>query len=194
MSHLSPEELLDLAEEAARPDLAAHVEACDVCRQEVAELKSMLSATRVPDVPEPSPLFWDHLSARVSTAIREDQAADPAPWSWVGLRWRLAAAVSLAAVVLAVGWSLQMRRSEIPRLPADQIVNLDANVPNVSLADDVTLGLIADLASDLEWDAAADEGLTVDRGMIEHAVSELNDDERAELRRMLNEAMAGRGV
>ena len=68
MSHLTPEELLDLAE-APPPDVASgHLASCDRCRRELADLREALAAAAEIEVPEPSPLFWGHLSARVRGA------------------------------------------------------------------------------------------------------------------------------
>jgi hypothetical protein len=58
-------------------------------------------------------------------------------------------------------------------------------------ADDETLGFVADLASQLEWEVVADAGL-VSSGGVDGVVTEMTDDERVELHRLLSEAMSGR--
>ncbi len=98
MSHLSRDErllALDGALDAARE---THTAACPACRTEVEALRAVLARVRAVDVPEPSPLFWDHLAARVGDAI----AREPAPvaargWWSPRLAWAAAAVVVTAA-------------------------------------------------------------------------------------------------
>jgi hypothetical protein len=65
MTHLSPDERLALIESAGAPE-HPHLSACARCRAEVEEGRAALGDARLSEVPEPSPLFWEHLSARVS--------------------------------------------------------------------------------------------------------------------------------
>jgi hypothetical protein len=74
--HLNAEALVDIAE-GTRPESAApHLAACEACRAQLRELRAMMSAAQDVDVPEPSPLFWDHLSSRVSEAVAAEGDAD----------------------------------------------------------------------------------------------------------------------
>ncbi len=63
MKHLSHDELLDAAE--GHGGGREHVDACTACRAEVEALAAALREAKSVDVPEPSPLFWEHLAARV---------------------------------------------------------------------------------------------------------------------------------
>src|SRR5688572_11533457 len=97
MSHLSRDErllALDGALDAARQ---AHLGSCASCRTDVETLGGVLARVRAVDVPEPSPLFWDHLAARVGDAIAREPApvADRGGWSR-RLAWA-AVAVAIAA-------------------------------------------------------------------------------------------------
>lgn len=83
MRHLGPDQLLDIAEGAADASVVAHVDGCVRCRREVSELRTTLAAVLEVDVPEPSPLFWDHLSARV----RHGVGVDAAPGRGWGAHW-----------------------------------------------------------------------------------------------------------
>ena len=77
--HLSPEELTDYAEGARDPADAPHLQSCDICRHQVASLRktmSVLVGASSMNVPDPSPLFWDHLSQRVHEAVAAEQARD----------------------------------------------------------------------------------------------------------------------
>src|SRR5947209_4084031 len=74
MGHLKSNELIDLAE-GIRPEASApHLQACGDCRRQLDDLRAMMTAAANVDVPEPSPLFWDHLSARVHAAVDADGA------------------------------------------------------------------------------------------------------------------------
>ena len=86
-----------------RADAVAHAAACDACRALVDDLREALALAQSDRAAEPSPLFWDHLSARVGTAVRAEaeRRARRVPWLW---RWgpvsALAAAVLMAALVV----------------------------------------------------------------------------------------------
>src|SRR5262245_56930878 len=79
--HPNAAELLDLADGRDREKWALHLEGCDVCRRQVADLADTMRAARAVNVPEPSPLFWEHLSARVRASVPDE----PTP-SWIE-RW-----------------------------------------------------------------------------------------------------------
>src|SRR5438128_377674 len=74
MSHLSPSEFVDHAEGTLDAARAGHLDTCDRCQSQASSVGDALRAAAAGDpVPEPSPLFWDHLSARVREAV----AAEP---------------------------------------------------------------------------------------------------------------------
>ena len=101
--HLQPDELIDLAEGTRAESSATHLAECAVCRLQLAELKAMMSAAADVDVPEPSPLFWDHFSARVRQAVDAEGAPRRSFWTWPRV---VIPAVSVAAAVLAVAVTL----------------------------------------------------------------------------------------
>jgi hypothetical protein len=70
--HLTAAELIDALDDALAPSRATHVTACSACQARIDGLRVTLNTTREADVPEPSPLFWDHFSARVAEAIATD--------------------------------------------------------------------------------------------------------------------------
>ncbi|HMJ87729.1 MAG TPA: hypothetical protein VK504_31355, partial [Vicinamibacterales bacterium] len=80
--HLQPDELIDLAEGTRAESSATHLAECAVCRLQLEELKAMLSTAADVDVPEPSPLFWDHFSARVRQAVDAEGAPRRSFWTW----------------------------------------------------------------------------------------------------------------
>jgi hypothetical protein len=185
--HLTPEELLDLAEGTRPSSSAPHLTACEECRHHLTDLQDVM-ATLEMDVPEPSPLFWEHLSTRVRDAVVAD--AGPAR-SWFGLgrlSWGLAAVMSAVVVVMAISLTLRTPTST-PTPPAVANV-LPTDVGSAPPADDASLSLLGDLASSLDWDAAAEAGIDMSVGTADSALTELNEGERTELRRLLREAMA----
>src|SRR5258708_31627248 len=71
--HLNADELVDLAEGAQPESSARHLAACPQCRARLDDLRAMMSAVAGVDVPEPSPLFWDHFSQRVHDAVASEE-------------------------------------------------------------------------------------------------------------------------
>lgn len=200
--HLDEAALLDAAEGTPSEHAETHLAGCERCRVQVAELRSAMQIAEDAVVPEPSPLFWDHLSARVSEAIADDAAGEPAAVSagWAARLWNwqmLTAAVAVGAVIVAVA---------VNRRPASETSTARATVapsPAVattpadltpSIENDPSLSFIADLAGDLDWDDAVEAGLTSGADAVERVVQDMSDDERRELRRVLQEEMGRPGA
>jgi len=190
MRHLSAEELIDLAEGARDERSAPHLASCETCRRQLGDLRAMMDAATDVEVPEPSPLFWDHLSARVREAVANDEATASTSWAARWMSWRvLVPAGTLAAIAIAAVISLG------PRVPpvapgASAPIGADTVSSSGAVADDPSLSLIADLASDLDWDAAVEAGLTNSGGTVDRAVMDLTPEERVELQRILKEELS----
>jgi len=189
--HLTSEELLDLAEGTRSESSAPHLAQCDKCRQQLNELREVMATLNV-DIPEPSPLFWDHFSARVSEAVASD-AKTARSWFGIG-RWSWGVAAAMSAVVLAIAVS------RIPKTPAETTAGpaTVAEVPAVDIGstlsrDDPSFLLLRDLAGSVDWDAA-EVGIGVDVGSADTPVAELSEAERTELQRLLREAMSPTGA
>jgi hypothetical protein len=188
MRHLSPEDLLDAAEGTRAPGEFPHLAECDACRRQLDDLRQAISAVDV-DVPEPSPLFWDHLSARV----REVVAAEPQPstawWrSWTPWRFGAASAALAAAVLLAV--ALGHRTTPAGSVPVPPVPVVSAPAPGIAAVDDPSLTFVADLAEGVDWDAASRAGFTASAAAVDGALQDLTPEESAELQRLLNEALS----
>jgi hypothetical protein len=188
--HLSASELVDLAERTLASDRAAHVDTCPSCaaagRDLRATLHGALSARE--EVPEPSPLFWDHLSSRVQHAIVHD-APSPASWWAAGPR-TLAPLATFALVVLVLTMMLprhvQRSTSPVGGTPSAAIVDTDR--PFDPALDSTTADaweMLTAAAADLEWDAAHEAGMAVHPAAIDRAVQQLAPDELTELGRLL---------
>jgi hypothetical protein len=190
---------MDLAE-GVRPEAGTpHLGECARCRRQVDELRATISMTAAVDVPDPSPLFWDHLSARVRDAIEREPPVVASGWQspWV---WRAAAPLAVGvAVLLAVATTLD--RGESGRVPAGgeaATASAPASVEQAETglvpASDASFGLIADLAADLDWSAALEAGLTTRPQALGELATALDADERAALRKLLEEELMRPGA
>ena len=203
--HLNPEELVDIAEGTRPESAAAHLAACDVCRTQLRDLRAMLSAAQEVEVPEPSPLFWDHLSSRVREAVATEAVPrrswlDVARWS----RGVLDPMLAVAAVGLLLAVIIPGMRAPAPAFPPAPVgvaippptVVADAVVaPELlkDVTDDASLTLVASLTDGVDLDIAREAGLAP-RGSAEHAVTHMSDVELRELGRLLKEELARSGA
>jgi hypothetical protein len=191
--HLTPEELLDLAEGTQSFSSAPHLTTCEGCRRQLEELRDVMVAIGVDaDVPDPSPLFWEHFSTRVQQAVTAD-AVSARPWFGVG-RWSWGLAAVMSAAVLTIAVSLTVRTPPTA-ISVPAVAETPGNdVGSATVVDDPSFSLLGDLAGSLDWDSAAEAGMSVDVGTADTAVTELSQAERTELQRLLREAMAPTGV
>jgi hypothetical protein len=155
------------------------------------------------DMPEPSPLFWDHLSDRVRGAVA---AEDRPRHSWPGAApwWRRVlplAAVAVASLLIAVALGSRIMAPRVP-VPAGAHAALPPEATAADLRpadildsapDDASLTLVASLAEHLDLDGAGEAGLAP-RESAEHAVTQMSDDDLRELRRVLKEELARPGA
>ena len=202
--HVKTDDLVDIAE-GTRPEASApHLAGCEPCRAQLQELRAMMSAARAAGVPEPSPLFWDHLSSRVREAV----AAEAVPRrSWLdAAAWRRvltpAWIVAVASLIVVVALSSRVMAPQplvdegnAPPPPPVLIVDTNAgtDVLGETASDDASLMLVASLASAMDLDAATAAGLAPS-GSAEHAVTHMSENELRELGRLLQEALAHSGA
>jgi hypothetical protein len=202
MRHLTPQEALDLAEGVGDGEPLGHAAACEGCRRQVAELKATIAAARNSEVPEPSPLFWTHLSARVRDRVGAEPlperswAARLVPRSSLGMLggWRVATAVGACLVILAAVLSWRAHTARPPATADGGASALEASASPPASADEASLILLSDLASDLDWDGEAEAGLVSPTEVVDRAITELNAGERVELKRLLNEELSRPGA
>jgi len=186
MAHLTSDEFVDLAEGVRDAASAPHLAECDRCRRKLADVRGMMAAAGASDVPEPSPLFWDHLSARVREAV----AAEPPPRSaaFLGSWWfRVAAGLAVSAMIAAVVASSIVRRTPERQVPAVVQEHPDSTAL-LGQTDDPSLDLVADFSRTLDWDDLREQLLG--SGKIDAGVGELDGAERRELGRLLKEELA----
>jgi len=209
--HLKPEELVDLAEGTRAEASVRHLAVCEQCRRELDDLRATLRSMTPEIVPEPSPLFWDHLQARVRVAV----AAEGEPSRIPALTWLLqrppvlvpfTAFAAVALVVLVVGPGLWRKAlppvPDAPRTVAETTSSAGSELPGSSrlellndslVDDDPSLRLVADLTASMDASDVRDAGLA-GRGSAEHAVTHLNASELQELQRLLAQELNRKSV
>src|SRR5262249_19027976 len=127
--HLTPEQMIDAAE-SVRSVGIPHLASCEPCRRQVAELRGVMSAAANADVPEPSPLFWDHFSARVTEAVASSPQEPRSTFSFAsfasfvsfppGAWLRATIAVAVASVVILAVVTYERDRAPRPVPLADR--------------------------------------------------------------------------
>jgi hypothetical protein len=175
--HLGPDEFTAALEASPEGAVAAHLASCATCRDELAALQASWDALAAVEVPDPSPLFWDHFSARVRKATTETTPAAGPWWSTRRLVWGMG--VTAAALILVVGlrwWP------SVP--PAADIVA--GGTTTTEAVDAVAFDDVAGVfdAMDSE-DVAAFEPAAATWAMVD----ELTDEERAAFVRLLEQQM-----
>jgi hypothetical protein len=194
--HLAPEELIDLAEGARAEAAAPHLQSCEACRQQIAALRgSMATVVDAASIPEPSPLFWDHLSQRVREAVAAEETRGSRFAGWregiaLPASWR---GWSMAGVAAAVAISIYVTAPRTLRLPSgarDGGTAASAPLQPFGAVDDPSLALFADLTEQMDSRAITEIGWSSHVGAVDEVVASLTDDERLELQRLLKEELA----
>lgn len=202
MSHLTDLELVDAVDgrNDDAPPLSAecrrHLDACERCRDRVDELRALVARAADADVPEPSPLFWDHFAARVRQAVdgAEPGEALRGRWlsSWVqqgSVRWAAFATLVVALMVAAV-WRVNAparrvvpvavdRGADVRRtpMPSESIDRPDADA-------DPAWAVVRTVADSVKWDDAV-AGIGAEPGAAETVANTLSAEERSELVKLL---------
>lgn len=201
--HLSRDELVGLVDggDWEHPHLAS----CARCRREVDELRAMVVELRGVPVPEPSPLFWEHLTRRVREAVDAEPRAGGRvhrPW------WALVPVTLVVAVALGLLWSTL---PPPPEAGPDAQTTIAAALPDLDLDDlaapgDDSWEVMLALSDEVSWEngstaavpvegaggVAAAWPVAVGPSSADEALLALTDEERALVRELLMEEQ-GRG-
>ena len=196
--HLKDDQLVDLAEGTLPESSAPHLASCQQCRRQLEEMRAVMSAAAEVDVREPSPLYWDHLSARVRDAVSVD--ASPRPWADVAA-WRRvlmpAWAAAVASIIIVVAFSSRVAEPpSSPQAPATVVATTAEAVEvwsDLASDDDESLTLMGGLSAGFDFDAVRQAGLAAG-GSAEHAVTHMDDDELREMQRLLAQELAPSGA
>ncbi len=184
-SHLSPAEGVDALDGVLSSDRRTHLEQCPLCRADVAALAETARDLRSSDVPEPSPLFWDHQAARIAEAVAAEPTR-PAPWLPRLLWGGAVAAAGVAGLIVFVPHRVP---SDVPAPSA-----MTAVAPSEASADvenDHTWTLLTTVGGDLDEESAVD-ALRPAPDTVDEAVGELDPDERAVLAGLLRDGLKPR--
>ncbi|MFN7978035.1 MAG: hypothetical protein U0P30_07860 [Vicinamibacterales bacterium] len=164
---LSPDEFVDLLDGTLAADRRAHLDTCATCAATAADVREALTAAESLEVPEPSPLFWPAVNARVRSAIADDAAAARGWRAWLRLDV-LVPIAGLALVVMAIASAVDAV-SPVGRGPSEFVWLAEDSAP-MGIADavldepalagesatDEALAMMGDLADTLPdggWDA-----------------------------------------
>jgi hypothetical protein len=139
MTHLDPAHLVDLLESRGTSAAAAHVDRCEHCRSQLASLRATIEVISTDDIPDPSPVYWDHFASRVNERID----APVSGWTAWTRRPAFAAALACASVLLVLFLGAR----------AFQITHVGGGIPSPA-----TTGQQPDRQSTSVQSVAADEG------------------------------------
>ena len=204
MMHLTEAEFVDIVDGILPEVRAAHADRCDSCRSQAAAMRSLLARAASDDVPEPSPLFWTHLSDRVKETIAQQAIDRGGSFGWLrrGRVWPAAAA--FATLILVVGiWRAMPRPGDQRIAPAPPLSatpsTATASVGNdADLDDDIDAdeawALVRTVADDGPWDQTHDAGITARPGSVERIALQLTPAERKELARLLEDELRRNGA
>jgi len=199
MSHLTDLELVDAVD--GREDVAGtlaadrrrHLDACDLCRARVDELRALIAQAAGADLPEPSPLFWNHFNARVRDGIDGAHPGESVGGRWLSawvqqgsVRWAAFATLVVALMVAGV-WRVSAPTRRVGPVAADRgaDVHRTPTSPESPDADaDPAWAVVRTVADSVKWDDAV-AGIGAEPGAAETVAGTLSPEERSELVKLL---------
>jgi hypothetical protein len=192
---LTPDEFVDLVDGTLAAEREAHLAICAACAKTATDVREALTAAMSAEVPEPSPLFWPGVNARVQAAVAGSAVTGWRAWLRLDV---LVPIAGLALVVVAMASAID---AVSPRGPyragpdvaiANRPLEVPSNAADVALAPpaatDDALAMVADLASALPeggWDALGITRLPD----LDVAAAALTADERDALAALLQSAV-----
>jgi hypothetical protein len=194
MRHLADVEIVDLIENALAPDRARHVEDCRECRERADALRAALARAADVEVPEPSPLFWEHFSGRIRERVQEEQIdrfGDWFPWlEGPAVKWAFSGALIALVIVAGIFTIRSSRHSDEPTMVSgasrgSEAAPDDAALSPADIDTDEAWALVRAAADDASWEDAVGAGVASGPGQAERAALTLTPDERLELLQLL---------
>ena len=193
MTHFTEMEFIDLLEGRLPAERARHADACGICRTQIEHLRAALANAADADVPEPSPLYWEHFARRVDDGI-DAAGARPAGWLAAMTSMRaFTAAGAIAALVLIAVITLGPRgnhassSSEAPVVAGDPLLEPDAP------GSDEGWAAVRAAAENVARDDAREAGLAAQPDAADRAIDNLTETERARLLALLAEDLKKSG-
>ncbi len=181
--HLRDEERIDALDGTLPAARAAHLDECDVCREDVAALRDVVMLVDADSGADDMPpgMFWEHFPARVAAAVAA--AERPTRFWKSGARFWMALATGLAVVTLAV---LSPRA---PMTMPERSVDGEVALAGEPAVDPVHWEFVTDVLGTVESDVAEDV-LSPRRGAGDRALEALSAAERLAFARLLEAELA----
>ena len=205
MTHLRDTEFVDFAEGTLPASRAAHLDACAKCREQAEAVSAALRESASVDIPEPSPLFWEHFSARVQEQVAGETPERAGWWQVNGVRVLMPLMAALAVVIVIVSMTLLPRlipglsdgagsKATLP--PAHTMASATGSGRSVGTfgtdveapVDDQNAEVwevLTAAASDMGIDEAHEAGMNPRPEAVDRAVQHMNQAELTELGRLL---------
>jgi hypothetical protein len=193
MTHFTEMEFIDLLEGSLPAERARHADACGICRTQIEHLRAALASGANADVPEPSPLFWEHFARRVDDGIASAGAGRAGWLSTMTSRRAFTAAGAIAALVLIAVITLGPRGEDPSSSGGTPVVTDDPLFePNAPGSDDGWAAVRA-AAENVARDDAREAGLAAQPDAADRAIDNLTETERARLLALLAEDLKKSG-
>lgn len=184
MAHLKSDEFVDAMDGVLPAARRQHLDACQQCRAELTQFQELTGdVTAAGVVPEPSPLFWSHMSDRVRVAT--EQVA-PARGAW-GFHWRwVGGAVAAMAVVLVV--AVMRHEPAQPQAAVSSVAAVGQPAAGVAAGDapgdDESFTFVVEMASSVPYEELQDLAVPTSNA-ADAMVGQLTDAQRVEFVRLL---------
>jgi hypothetical protein len=193
MTHLSETEFIDLLEGTLRDDRARHADTCAMCRTQIDHLRAALASGIEANVPEPSPLFWEHFAQRVQDGLGSADPRRSGWWAAITSMRALTAAGAIAAIVLIAVMSRDTGGRVDVETGGTSVVAVDPLVePNPAWTDEGWAAVRA-AAEKGPWDEAQEAALAAQPDAADRAIQNLTSAERARLLALLAEDLKKSG-
>jgi hypothetical protein len=181
MTHLDLDERLALVEGQEQP-AHPHLAACARCRAEVDAARVGLHVAAAVTVPEPSLLYWDVFSRRVSERLASE-APRRATVGWPFWRVLVPLSMAVGALLVAVGVDQEGRSRAL--VPTAAVTPMADGVDGSPASFDDEWAVLGHLAGEFDPDALADGLFRPGQSAAESAVWGLSERERIELAALL---------
>ena len=200
--HLDEEEIVAAIDGELGADRTPHLVACRACRETVAGLANVMTDAAAVDVPEPSPLFWGHLSTRVRDGIAEPGPDRPGLFDWLRSPAAASSLVTAALLIAIVLYRPVVRHSGASGTvtgPSASVVGPGSGPASSTALDedadsDEAWGLVRALADDVVWEDAHDAGISARPGAADGMAMELTASEQHELAQLLHDELERAGA
>ena len=200
MTHFTDEELVDLTDGALPADRLVHLQGCARCQTRAGELEWALARALEGAVPEPSPLFWDHLSARIRDAVAAPEIATGRDRGWGPRRaWAAGLAVVTFTVAAAVATPFlrpdaASQRVVVAKLPADGARVPAEDPPADDIGVDEAWAAVLSAADRVEWENTREAGIGPGPGAADGMTLELSSREQSALADLLERELERAGT